>query len=1004
MAESGKITREDIIAKDAFTSAVEEAKELLKVVTEIQNALKVKAKQSTDGFAIASPQTLDDVAKLTKQIEELKKQILLLEEANKKQKKATEALTQAQAEEILARQKQRREIIEQVKIQSDVTTSYEKQVAALAKIKRQLKELSVEGKQAPEQLLKDFQKLDGSVRKAEESVKEFHRSIGNYSSATAELKDLTKQLIDLERAGQRDTAAFREMRQRAAELKDTIADTKAEIKTMASDTRTIDGLVGSVNLLANAYQVTEGALVLLGENSEEWKETMVKLQAIMAVTSGIQEIQNLLQKESAAMMFLNSVQTKSAAAAQGIYAFATGGATAATKAFRIALLATGVGALVVGIAALAGAFGDLSSSVEDETEKQIASNAALEKAKKITTDYKISITELDVQLAALAGKFEDIKKAEEKLFALKQSKEFGEAVGTAYSNAVKKSKEYQESLKKEAELKGDVESATRLIALNEAKLATETREGFRKGYENGLILNKQRLDAAEKEILNERAKRDKILKNDVEYQAVLKGAIEKRVKEKQLFNAQEIKNDEENAEKRFANELEDIKRRAELIDSERKRELAKEKIRYDDELKKGIKNGENIELINKIHTKNKLDINTKYNEKEAAEFDRIESERKAKEKKEQQEALDLEQEKLSGKIDIINEEEAILLEANKKNYTAIKKAIDEEYNLKADKLEKQKVFDLSNKDLTEKQKKLIEEKYKNDSANLAREKAAELKSINQKEKEDNEKNDRERLEQQRKVQQQVLQGIEQGTKRRSEIIQNGLNAEIKKQDEAVQRQQELAAQGLDNTLAYQEKKREELQAKLEREKEAERRREEALQLAGAFLGSYQSRVDKGQETTAAMAGALADTLIAKAISSTIAGAFAGGVEDFQGKGTGTSDSNLIAFSHGESVVTAKATQQYSGLVTAMNKGLVDDYVKQMILPDMDAPMKSNGNSFQSAAIVYTLTKELGELKQAIKNKQEIKVNWNAQGERVEEIVKDGMKTVIKHVTTGKRRL
>ena len=351
-----------------------------------------------------------------------------------------------------------------------------------------------------------------------------------------------------------------------------------------------------------------------------------------------------------------------------------------------------------------------------------------------------------------------------------------------------------------------------------------------------------------------------------------------------------------------------------------------------------------------------------------------------------------------------DEEEAILLEATEKNYAAIKTAIEEEYNLKAEKLEKQKVFELSNKDLTENEKLLIEEKYKNDSLALAREKASELKDINQKELDDKKNNEAAKLAAERKVQQQVLQGIEQGTKRRSEIIQNGLNAEIKKQDEAVQRQQELAAKGLDNTLAYQEKKREELQAKLEREKEAERRREEALQLAGAFLGSYQSRVDKGQETTAAMAGALADTLIAKAISSTIAGAFAGGVEDFQGKGTGTSDSNLIAFSHGESVVTAKATQQYSGLVTAMNKGLVDDYVKQMILPDMDAPMKSNGNSFQSAAIIYTLNTKLESLEKAIKNKQEIKVNWNAQGERVEEIVKDGMKTVIKHVTTGKRRL
>jgi hypothetical protein len=67
-------------------------------------------------------------------------------------------------------------------------------------------------------------------------------------------------------------------------------------------------------------------------------------------------------------------------------------------------------------------------------------------------------------------------------------------------------------------------------------------------------------------------------------------------------------------------------------------------------------------------------------------------------------------------------------------------------------------------------------------------------------------------------------------------------------------------------------------------------------------------------------------------------------------------------------------------------------------------MKSNGNSLQSAAIIYTLNTKLDSLEKAIKNKQEIKVNWNAQGERVEEIVKDGMKMVIKHVTTGKRRL
>jgi len=813
MAESGKITREDIIAKDAFTSAVDEAKQLLDVINQISNALKTKAKSTADGFAIASPQSIEDVKKLTDQIAELKKQIAALESVTEKQKKATKDLTAAQAEENLARQKQRREIIEQVKIQSEVTTSYEKQVAALAKIKRQLKELSVEGKQAPEQLLKDFQKLDSSVRKAEEGVKEFQRSVGDYASATVELKDLTRQLLELEKAGKRNTDEFKNLRARAAELKDTISDVKAEVKALASDTRTIDGLVGSVNLLANAYQVAEGAAALLGEDSKEWQETMVKLQAIMAVTTGLQEIQNLLQKESAAMMFLNTVQTKAAAAAQSLYAFATGGATTATKAFRIALLATGIGAIVVLIGSLAGAFDSLGSATEDETDKQLKLNEAL--------------------------------------------KEHNELVSKA-------------------------------IELGQARA---------QGARNSTGELQREFDRMK-----------------------ARGASEKELYEQ----GQKI-------------------RRQELNDLETQRKIKASSLGIDYTTSK-----EFYDLSEKIRNK--------ANEIEVArlEFIRVEKPKAIKK--------------------AANEEKATvtdLAQHNIEEYEKVKKAILDAID---EQREAQDAMARHNQEAYDKEVKKIKDR------------------------------EREKIESERRVQQQVLQGIEQGVERRSQIVQNGLNAEIKKQDDAIAKQQELAAKGLENTLAYQEKKRAELQAKLEREKEAERKREEALQLAGAFLGSYQRRLDDKQKSPQALAGALADTLIAKAISSTIAGAFAEGVENFQGKGTGTSDSNLIAFSHGESVVTAKATQQYSGLVTAMNKGLVDDYVKQMILPDMDAPTVVNAGSFQSAAIIYTLNTKLESLEKAIKNKQEIKVNWNAQGERVEEIVKDGMKTVIKHVTTGKRRL
>jgi hypothetical protein len=917
MAESGKITREDIIAKDAFTSAVEEAKELLKVVTDIQNALKTKAKQSTDGFAIASPQTLDDVAKLTKQIEDLKKQIAALEAVTEKQKKATKDLTAAQAQENLARQKQRQEITQQVKLNSDLTSTYEKQVVRLAQIKKELKNISAEGGKAPKALTDEFKKLDTSVRKAEEAVGEHQRSVGNYKQALTGLSGpLGNAANGISGMGQA--------------LKGLLLNPVA---------LAIAAVAAAVYGLFKAFTSTDSG-------ATEWAVRLEQVSAIIDVV------------KNRALLLIDA-----------IVALFSGDFTEAAQKFGQAVSANG----------------DDFARATDGARKYIEE---LDKLEDAQSNFLVQSAKMSLQISKLEFDAADRK------FSTEQRRK-------ALTDALELSKQQVEQEKAFAE---------QLFIIEAEKLESLT------GVDAVRLAQYVDMSEAEKENASDELK---IARNNYEDKFKLLNELGAKVYEieQRFYDENKKKNakiaafdeqiEKEKQEKQAAIDAarqKDAERRAELNENQRKKELEAERVKYEKELKEAKKNGEDIELVKQVHTKNKLDINTKFNAKEAAEFDKREAERKAKERKAQQEELDLEQEKLSGKISIKDEEEAILLEATEKNYTAIKTAIDEEYNLKAEKLEKQKVFELSNKDLTENEKLLIEEKYKNDSLALAREKAAELKGINEKEKEDKKKLKADELAEERKVQQQVLQGIEQGTKRRSEIIQNGLNAEIKKQDEAVQRQQELAAKGLDNTLAYQEKKREELQAKLEREKEAERRREEALQLAGAFLGSYQSRLDNKQNTTQALAGALADTLIAKAISSTIAGAFAGGVEDFQGKGTGTSDSNLIAFSHGESVVTAKATQQYSGLVTAMNKGLVDDYVKQMILPDMDAPMKSNGNSFQSAAIIYTLNTKLESLEKAIKNKQEIKVNWNAQGERVEEIVKDGMKTVMKHVTTGKRRL
>lgn len=848
MADSEQIRRVDVMAADVFTQPAEEAKILLDKINLVVKGMKEMLAISSKGLAITTTKDSAEVAKMAAQIKDLEAKIKLLKIAKEEVVKVQKRLTTAQAEETLARSKQRQAKLEEVKITSDLTSEYEKNVAYLAKMTREIKNLGGLSK-APKELADNFRKLHAEVEGVEQSVKQFQRNIGNYSGATQELKALTKQLVDLELAGQRDTKAFRDMSARAGELKDTISDVKAEIKNLGSDTKTIDGVVGSVSLLAGAFETAEGAAILLGGSTEDWKEEMVRLQAVMAVANGIQQVQNALQKESAAMMFLQSVRTKAVAAAQAIYSFATGGATIATNAFRISLVAlTGVGiiALLVGVADAMGLF---SKETDKSTE---STKEAAEAQKELNKELEKTKTEVEQQ----------------------------------YNVRSKLNKSQLEEVKKGIQQQLDLEEKKNLTIL--AK-------------------NKEKLDQEQFYIDKNNRKKKQILEDDAKF--------------------------------------------------------------------------------NKNMTQTELDQRAKYFKK--LEYENIESQKTIDKLKltENRNSVKREEEKLK--------EINLLLskfdddQAKEKPKKEKKLAADKLKNLKKDAKETKEV--LAKIPTTPKEaKEAMGLAGQNQLALDEAERIAKLKAIK---------------DQQRKEVDIMLAGVKEGVERREEIVQSGIQKELTQTERAIEKQQQLAAQGLENSLAYQEKRRAELEAKAVREKEAARQKEEAIQLAGAYLSAYRSRMDNGNQTsTAALSGALSDVLLAKAISSSVAGAFAEGVEDFQGKGTGTSDSNLIAFSHGESVVTAKATKQYSGLVTAMNKGLVDDYVNEMIMPDLDARPSQNGNSFQSAAIIYALNTKLDSLEKAIKNKQEIKVNWDAQGARVEEIVKDGMRVVTKHVTTGKRRL
>jgi len=226
---------------------------------------------------------------------------------------------------------------------------------------------------------------------------------------TNEIGNLERSIKALEKAGQTNTQTYKDLtsqqdtlRKKAGELKDTIGDLNAEIKNSGSDTRNLDKAVRAISTVASGYQVAQGALALYSGENKKFEQALLKLNAVMAITQGLQQIQEELSKR-------DSVFTQAAAKAKLLYASATQGATAAMTAFRLAMVALGIGAFIVAIGFLVANWDKLKTSIFGVTktlddyiaskEKSLAlSQKALDLLEK-ELEYQIAIGSITEQRA-----------------------------------------------------------------------------------------------------------------------------------------------------------------------------------------------------------------------------------------------------------------------------------------------------------------------------------------------------------------------------------------------------------------------------------------------------------------------------------------------------------------------------------------------------------------------------------------------------------------------------
>lgn len=257
--------------------------------------------------------------------------------------------------------------------------------------------------------IKKIIEIDVEQVKAMGGLDALQQSLQETESKSASLKTELKKLKDQLAQLPEGSAEYNKIAKQAGEVSDKIGDINTRIKNLGSDTKNIDAVVQGTQALSGAFTVATSASALFGSENKELQETMLKVESAIGLTVGIQSIANALQKESALAIGLSTVATKIQTGAQVVYATVVGTTTGALKALRVALVSTGVGALVVALGFLVAKMTESKEATKDN-EEALKSLTEAQKAYENSLRSEIAgienSTKARVLRAKIAGKSE----------------------------------------------------------------------------------------------------------------------------------------------------------------------------------------------------------------------------------------------------------------------------------------------------------------------------------------------------------------------------------------------------------------------------------------------------------------------------------------------------------------------------------------------------------------------------------------------------------------------
>jgi hypothetical protein len=228
-------------------------------------------------------------------------------------------------------------------------------------------------------------------------------NLGNLKQQLKEAQNDVQLLAD--KFGATSVQAI-EAAKRAADLKDRIGDAKALVDAFNPDAK-FKSLTAALSGAAGGFAALQGAIGLVGVESEQVEATLLKVNSAMALSEGLQNVGESVDsfkqlgsviQQSTVFIKLNDLANKAAAGAMKLFGFAVETTSVSFKVLKTAIAATGIGLLIVALGELYSAFQNYQSAATKAKEAQDALNKSIISGAKIALNAEMESLKQQEQL------------------------------------------------------------------------------------------------------------------------------------------------------------------------------------------------------------------------------------------------------------------------------------------------------------------------------------------------------------------------------------------------------------------------------------------------------------------------------------------------------------------------------------------------------------------------------------------------------------------------------